>query len=171
MKNFIIVVASVCAFGLLAGAAPPIADLAEGQVKTAEGWRVGSKNTPVKVDGVLYIDQRAANPGNVGGCDGGVGICYIGKGKLEYDFPALSGQNEVATSNVCAVSPSVTVTGCAFGDTLSLGMDQAAQNAFISFTPRMKSADTAEIQACCNGINDAGSCDQGDSGFIVRCFR
>ena len=172
MKNFFIVIASVLALSFLAAAAPPVIDFIEGQVKQADGWHVGSKNAPVKVDGVLYVDQRQGT-GSYGGCDGGVGLCYIGKGKLDYDFASLPGGGGALEpgATVCAVSSSVTVTNCAYGDTLMLGIDQAPVNAFITFTTRMTGSGTAEIQACAVGISDGGSANQPDSGFTVRCFR
>ena len=171
MKNTLFALSAVL---VLCAAAPPIReaaiDFVEAQVKKTDGWHLGSKDTAVKLDGVLYVDQRQGNAGSYGGCDGGAGICYSGRGTVDYDFPSLAGST-VGNNIVCADSNSITVTGCKLSDTLSMGIDQVRVNSYITFTPYMTATDTAVVQACCNGITDGGSCNQPDSGFWVRCLR
>lgn len=151
--------------GVLAAAVFTVHE-AEAQQRRNGKLYLGDATTPVIVKGTLTVDGPAA------GNDGGAGVTSSYRGKVEYDFPSLGGVGSgLATTITCADSNAVTVTGCGFGDQLLLGMDQVRVNSFITFTPYMTAADTAKVQACCVGINDAGSCDQPDSGFTVRCVK
>lgn len=170
MKPFLAVLGFLTLASVLAAAAPPVQDVLLGQKARADGLHVGSKNQPVLIDGVLYIDQRKTSTGDLGACDGGPGICFTGKGKGDYDFPSLSGPG-TALNTVCAESSAITATGCAFGDTVEIGVDQAVVNAFGTITGYVSAADAVKVRACASGITDGGSFNQPDSGYTVRCFR
>lgn len=173
MKKTLFALSAVLVF---CAAAPPIREAAldfiEAQVKRPDGWHIGTKNTPVLIEGVLTIDQRAANPGNIGGCDGGPGICFSGKGVLVWDFQSLGGNSQGANATICAEALTAgTATGCRFGDQVLLGIDQAPVNAFGNIEAYISAADSFKVRACADGITDGGTFDMPDASYSVRCFR
>ena len=171
MKNTLFALSAVL---VLCAAAPPIReaaiDFVEAQVKKADGWHLGTKDTAIKLDGVVYIDQRAGNAGSYGGCDGGPGICFTGKGVVIWDFPTLGG-TMVNGDTLCSESNAGTATGCAFGDTVTLGIDQALVNAFGNVNAYVSAADSFKVRACSNGFTDGGAFNMPDASYTVRCFR
>lgn len=102
--------------------------------------------------------------------DAGKTLIFVGSGTLVYDFPALSGAG-AAQDTLCAQSFSGTATGCAFGDVLTLGIDQTIVNAFGTVTPYLSAANTFVLNACAPGITDAGSFNMPDASYTVGCFR
>ena len=172
MKNTLFALSAVL---VLCAAAPPIREVAidfiEAQVKRPDGWHIGTRDTAVKLDGVVYIDQRAANPGSLGGCDGGPGICFTGKGVLVWDFQSLT-NSPVGNQQACAEALNAgTATGCRFGDTVMLGIDQAPVNALGNIDAYVSAADSFKVRACADGITDGGAFDMPDASYTVRCFR
>jgi hypothetical protein len=173
MRN-LLAVAAALAFATIAMAVsrPPVHELVTAQVPRADGLHIGSKTKPVKVDGVLFIDQTT-NDGTVGGCDGGPGICFTGKAVLVQDFPALPSPAGLLTvgNHICDESDwGQTATGVRFGDTCTLGIDQAYVNAAGFCNGYVSAADTVKVR-CCGFLNDAGSFNMPDASYSVRCFR
>lgn len=89
-------------------------------------------------------------------------------GFLSYDFPAL-GNDMAPGTTACAESFPLTVTGCGFNDRVTLGIDQTRVNAFGQIDAYISAANTLKVVACANGITDAGSFNQPDSGFTICC--
>ena len=140
--------------------------VADAQVTKADGWHVGTKNTPVRLGGPVYFDSTAASSTN----DGGAGITFSGRGTVVYDFPALSGAS-AALDTVCAESSAGTAQGCRFGDTVFLGVDQALVNAFGTINAYISASDAFKVRACAVGITDGGSFNMPDASYTVRCVR
>ncbi len=92
-----------------------------------------------------------------------------GRGTLIYDFPSLGG-TMAPLNTYCATSTAGTATGCAFGDSVLLGIDQVLLdngtiNAYVS------AASTFTVIACASGIVDAGSFNMPDASYTVTCVR
>ncbi len=128
-------------------------------------WGVGSKDTAVKIKGLLYIDDRNPNQN-----DGGAGISYSGRGVLVFDFAALTA-TAGAMNTVCQESSAGTANGCTFGDTVSLGVDQVLPNAFGTVNAYISAANAFKVRACAVGITDGGTFDIPDASYTVRCIR
>lgn len=88
-------------------------------------------------------------------------------GTLDYDFPSLTGP--AALSITCAESTALTIAGCTFNDRVTLGVDQARASAFGQIDVYQATATTFKVVACANGITDAGSFNQPDSGYTICC--
>lgn len=134
--------------------------------KTAPALCLGDKNTPVRVKGTLFLD------GPTQGNDGGFGITMSGRATLVQDFPALPTAGLLTAGNhMCDESDwGQTATGVRFGDTCTLGMDQAYVNAFGFCQGYVSAADEVKVR-CCGFLNDAGSFNMPDASYTVRCFR
>ena len=76
-----------------------------------------------------------------------------------------------ALDTYCAESSAGTATGCRFGDTVMLGIDQVPVNAFGTITAYVSAADAFKVRACASGITDGGSFDMPDASYTVRCIR
>ena len=142
---------------------------AHAQVVKPDGLHIGSNRQPVKVDGVLEINQPNNN-GTIGGCDGGAGICFVGKGKLAWDFLALTGQPATIHTK-CSISDAGAAPGCLLGDTVLLGSTVAPPVTHGTLEARITSNWAFNVIACATGINDGGTFDMGDTVFNVRCIR
>ncbi len=141
--------------------------LAFAQVKNETGFNVGSKNTPVRLNGIVYINST--QPGVY---DGGAGLVNHSHGLLTYNFGALSGWIISAHATTCADSSSVTmVGGAAVGDACFVGGSGTDLNAFVHVTARVTAADTAVVTACADGYTDGGSLNLADQTWSVHCFR
>jgi hypothetical protein len=170
MRKLVLVVAALGALCVFAATSrPPVDELVLAQAPCAGGTKLclGDKRHAVRVDGVLEIDSRTANAA----CDGGPGICFTGKGTLVYDFASLGGVGQQLNSTICAESSAGTATGCRFGDTVTLGIDQVYVSALGQLTAYVSAADAFKVVACANGISDGGSFNMPDASYTVRCFR
>jgi hypothetical protein len=85
-----------------------------------------------------------------------------------HDFAAL-GNIMAPGTTACEESSALTITGCGFGDRLSMGIDQAYVNAFGQIVPYVSAANTVKIVACANGITDGGSFDMPDASYTICC--
>lgn len=174
MRNFfllLVALAGVTLFVNASPAMPPVGELVEGQVPKADGLHLGSPNKPVKIDGVLHLDSRTNN-GTVGGCDGGNGLCFTGKAVLVQDFPTLPTNGLLSGgSHVCDESDwGQTATGVRFGDTCTVGIDQAYVNSNGFCQGYVSAADEVKVR-CCGMTTDGGSFNMPDASYSVRCFR
>ncbi len=92
-----------------------------------------------------------------------------GRGTLAYDFPSLGG-TMAPLNTYCATSFTGAATGCAFGDSVLLGIDQVLlQNGTIN--AYVSAADSFTVIACATGIVDAGSFNMPDASYTVTCVR
>jgi len=138
--------------------------IALAQTRGSDGfWRVGTKDTPVRIGGPLYLQADHA-----GAFDGGQGLTSIAKTTtaLNYDFAPITGTHSRC---VTAVN-TATVTPCRFGDQVLWGADQTIV-ADLTLHPYLSAANTVSLRACATGITDGGSADMPDASYTFRCIR
>lgn len=80
-----------------------------------------------------------------------------------YDFPALG---STALELPCATSDAITVTGAGFGDTCSLGIDQAIVNDALLYC-FVSAANAVKVKMCA-WQTDGGSVNMPDASYTVR---
>jgi hypothetical protein len=98
----------------------------------------------------------------IGATGTGISDSYSGSGI--YDFPSLTG-----THTSCLDSAAITVTGAAFGDVCSVGIDQALPtDALINC--HVSAANAVKVRACASGIEDGGEVDIPDASYYLRVF-
>lgn len=112
----------------------------------------------------IYIGSRADDPTSSTLNKMATHLCAT----KVYDFPTLGGAS-AALDTVCAESSALTITGCGFGDRISMGIDQAPVNAFGNLNAYLSAANTAKVRACAVGITDGGSFDMPDASYTICC--
>ena len=153
-------------------------------------YRIGADNIGVTAAGAKVLDVSATGLGVTGVATvsstlgvtgastltggvtvgtGGSAITLSTKGTVIYDFPSLGG-TLAPLNTICAESSAATVTGAAFGDVCSLGIDQVPVNAFGTLVAYVTAANAAKVQACAVGITDGGEFNMPDASYTVRCF-
>jgi len=110
-----------------------------------------------------FVDAGALNVG-------GFSFNVTGRGTVVYDFPTLGG-NGSPQDTICAESNAGTATGCAFGDGVLLGIDQAPVNAFGTLNAYVSASGAFKVRACATGITDAGSFNMPDASYTATCVR
>lgn len=120
---------------------------------------------PVFFNKGIYVGKDVPNPTR----DTVNRITLTGAGILAWDFPALTA-TAGAMNTVCAESIAVDAGQCAFGDQLSLGVDQVLPNAFGTVNAYMAGPGAPKVRACAVGITDGGTFDIPDASYTVRCF-
>ena len=102
---------------------------------------------------------------------GGTVLTYSCKGNADHDLPVIGfGGAAIPT---CARTKNITCTGAAFSDTCTAGVDQVATNGLgssVSLNPWVTAPNTVVVDVC-YVTSDAGTFNQPDSNYTVRCFR
>jgi hypothetical protein len=119
--------------------------------------------------GRLRVLQGLTIEGGPVHADGGPTITFSGKGTLVYDFPSVPA---TGAGSGCQDSAAGTATGCTFGDTLMLGIDQVPPTNLNAGPPvaYISAANAFKVRVC-NDSTDAGAVDWPDASYTVRCFR
>lgn len=89
-------------------------------------------------------------------------------GTLVEDLGSTGGTMS-AIDTYCVESAAKTITGCAFNDQVTLGIDQALPNAFGVINAYVSAADTVKVRACGIGITDGGSFNMPDASYTICC--
>lgn len=151
--------------GFLVAATYPVENIIVGQVQCGSGRCIGDGTTELRLKSPTIIDARGSAV-----ADGGNMLVYTCHGAyLGYDMPALKGPL-VALNTSNADTPSITCKGALFGDTCSVGLDQVPVNGSTIFNAKVTAADTVVVTESCF-TTDAGTCDQPDASYSVRCIR
>lgn len=90
---------------------------------------------------------------------------------IDYDMPALV---TVGAGRSCARSNNGTCALAAFGDTCAFGVDQVVTpgvGSAVMIQPSVTAANTVVVDMCYVGAFDAGTFNQPDSSYFVKCFR
>lgn len=131
--------------------------------------------------GVTSFGALDAGTLNVSG-DAGIGgklavngftFTPVGRGVLNWDFGALTGtpgQGAPLATIMEESGVAATATGCAFGDAVLRGIDQALPN-FGNVNCYVSAADAVKCRASADGITDGGSFNVPDASYTVTCVR
>lgn len=169
MRKLVLAGLPVATLFLLVAAAPApsnVPDLAMGQVRSSDGKiHLGSKSTPVSIDGPLTVSAVSA-----GLNDGGAAITLTCRGLYNgYDMPSLKGPN-VTMNSTTADTPWIACAGAGFGDTCLPGLDQIPVNSNTIEDCRVVDGGAVVARLTCTST-DGGTCDQPDASYFCRCFR
>jgi len=132
-------------------------------------WQNTDHSTTAQVDSTLTVGIGDAGSGSL--VVNGFTFTLKGRGTLVYDFPALTGTPSGSLDTVCASSSAGTATGCAFGDSVLLGIDQVLPNYFGTITAYVSASSAFVVQACANGFTDGGAFNMPDASYTVTCVR
>lgn len=88
-------------------------------------------------------------------------------GTMVYDFPSIPA---TGANSGCQQGPGVTVTGCGFNNSVSLGIDQVPPTLKNGAPPigYISAADTLNVSIC-NDSSDGGAVDFPDASFTLCC--
>ncbi len=111
----------------------------------------------------FYVGTNAKNPVSSTANKVAKHLCAT----LNYDLASVPA---TGAGSGCLDTAALTITGCGFGDRVSLGIDQTLPANLNGQAPSayLSAADSAKVRVC-NGSSDGGALDFPDASFTICC--